>query len=72
MSRAAEQRDEYVGKLNKLDSEHQHLKHEYEGYRAYTRGEEPNCPYSPGSARAVSWQEGYLLACADETNRRHQ
>jgi len=57
------------------DSKLQHLIHILIGYREYimTFGEDTQ-PYSPGSARDVSWRHGRELAAVDlqkrETNRR--
>lgn len=43
-----------------------HLRHVFEGYRAVVleRGE-ASCPYSPGGARAVSWESGAKRARED-------
>jgi len=55
----------------RLDCELQHLKHTFEGYQACVRGGgEADCPYSPGSAREVSWTEGVLLAKLDLVEMR--
>lgn len=41
-----------------------HILYTFEGYRAYIIGDrEP--PYSPGSARDVSWKTGYEQAKQD-------
>ena len=52
-----------------LDSNIQHLRHMLEGYRAHIRGvdDAEGCPYSPGSARAYSWNLGVEWAIADQT-----
>lgn len=43
-----------------LDARFQHARHVYRGYRSYvvSQGKASN-PYSPGSARANSWQMGF-------------
>jgi len=46
------------------DSNLQHIRHMFEGYRARTSGDDCN-PYSPGSARAYSWMKGWTLADKD-------
>ena len=50
-------------KIAKADSIIQHLTHKLEGYRGFVIGE-PN-PFSPGSARAKSWDEGWFDAKQD-------
>lgn len=47
------------------DSQLQHMKHKFEGYRANIMGEY-DCPFSPGSARAYSWNEGFKQATDDK------
>lgn len=42
----------------------QHLQHVFEGYRAIVLGLD-DCPYSPGGARAESWEAGANMAAAD-------
>ena len=42
----------------------QHLLHIFEGYRETILGE-PDCPYSPDSAREFSWSLGSQLAKKD-------
>lgn len=50
-----------------VDANYQHLKYVFEGYRAYVSqlAAEANCPYSPGSTRAESWNKGRLLAFSE-------
>ena len=55
--------DDVVDKLSKTDSELQHMKHMYEGYRGFVCGE-PN-PLDEGSARSMSWWEGWQDAQQD-------
>jgi ribosome modulation factor len=57
-----------------LDSSLQHLKHMFEGYRAHIiwNQHDPDkvfdtCPYSPGSARERSWEEGWNMADRDHS-----
>lgn len=47
-----------------LDANFQHLRHWTEGYIAAVRGV-PDPPYSPGSAREVSWSMGVEQATRD-------
>ena len=48
------------------DANVQHLLHFIEGYRAVlTEGITPECPYSPGSAHAASWEAGWQLGDKD-------
>lgn len=47
----------------KADSIIQHLKHKLAGYRGFVIGE-PN-PFSPGDAKAISWDEGWFEAQQD-------
>ena len=46
------------------DSNLQHILHVFEGYRETILGE-PDCPYSPDSAREFSWSLGSQLAKED-------
>lgn len=46
-----------------------HLLHMLEGYRTYVAGNQEIRPYSPGSARDESFQEGVRLAEADVAHR---
>jgi len=48
-----------------VDSQLQHTKHKFAGYRANIVGDD-DCPFSPGSARASSWNEGWKQAQADK------
>jgi ribosome modulation factor len=47
------------------DSNYQHLLHVFEGYRARLTEKGHDCPYSPGSARASSWNLGWNRAKND-------
>jgi hypothetical protein len=47
-----------------------HLQHLLEGYRAHIAGNQETCPYSPGGARDISFQEGRQLAKADMAHYR--
>ena len=45
------------------DSELQHMKHKYEGYQGFVKGD---CnPFDAGGARAISWEEGWFDARQD-------
>jgi ribosome modulation factor len=46
------------------DAAVQHLKHYIEGYRSRIFGLS-DCPYSPGSARGLSWLRGWTIAGID-------
>jgi len=48
-----------------LDSNNQHLIYLIAGYRAFVTNDEELRPYSPGSARQVSFEEGIKMAKAD-------
>ena len=48
-----------------VDSNLQHLIHLIAGYRAFITNDEELRPYSPGSARQVSFEEGIKMAKAD-------
>jgi len=55
-----------------LDANHQHLKHVFEGYRAFGLGEPKSAnPYSKGSPRWASWDGGWRFAEADQKGK-HQ
>lgn len=51
----------------RADPDHnlQHLRHLLEGYRSRILGES-DCPYSPGSARGLSWIRGWTIAGVDQ------
>lgn len=47
----------------------EHLRHVFEGYRTIVLGGDESCPYSPGSARNLSWKIGEEQARKDLTTR---
>lgn len=47
------------------DARLQHLKHFFLGYRAQMTNDEETQPFSPGSARDISWQMGVAQAKKD-------
>jgi hypothetical protein len=48
------------------DSKLQHLLHMFEGYRSHRRDLYQHCPYPPGSAREISWMQGWALSTKDD------
>jgi ribosome modulation factor len=52
------------------DSNYRHLAHLLKGYRAAVDGATKDaCDYVPGSARANSWLQGFMLAKHDLARR---
>lgn len=47
------------------DANCQHILHVFEGYCAEATNGHPENPYSPGSARYISWEHGQNLAFGD-------
>lgn len=52
-----------------FDSNVQHLRYLLYGYRCAVAHDGRNCPYSPGSARATSWNQGFDMALRDKAAR---